>query len=317
VASFLGEHADAVGDTLRALEATGPRSALGFDDAPREALRGSWYGPRLVKHVLRALWDTGRVVTVAREAGRHVYDVAERGLPAAARAAPALSDQQALDRLIRRRVQAAGALRHSADAVVWTLPVDADTRRRALDAAVADGRLEAWDVEGVAYVASPGLADTSASVDWEVARVLAPLDALLWDRRGLASLFDFEYVWEVYKPAGERRWGYYVVPVVVGDRFVARFDARREDDGAGGRLRVHGWWWEDAVGVRPPADLLAAVEAGLARFLAYLEVGRVTLPRGLDRGARAAWFAAARRAAAAGRGPAREPANARPHEASA
>ncbi len=296
---FLDEHADAVKATLGALEAGGPTSALGFDDAPREALRGSWYGPRLVKHVLRALWDTGRVVTVGREAGRHVYDLAERGLPAAARLAPALNDREALARLVVRRVQAAGALRPAADAVTWTLPVDAEGRRRAIAEAVADGRLEAWDVEGVAYVAPPGLADTSADVDRDVARVLAPLDALLWDRRGLAGLFDFEYVWEVYKPASQRRWGYYVVPVVVGDRFVARFDARREDDGAGGRLRVHGWWWEDAL-EGPSADVLTAVEAGLARFLGYLDVRRVALPRGLDRGTRAAWFAAARRAAAAG-----------------
>ncbi|MDF1524538.1 MAG: hypothetical protein P1P87_17175, partial [Trueperaceae bacterium] len=131
---FLEEHADAVRATLARLEVDGPRSSLGFDDAPRAALRGSWYGPRLVKHVLRALWDTGRVVTVGRESGRHVYDVAERGLPEAARHAPALDDDAALERLVRRRVQAAGALRLAADASTWTLPVAAAGRRAALAA---------------------------------------------------------------------------------------------------------------------------------------------------------------------------------------
>ncbi|MDF1522990.1 MAG: hypothetical protein P1P87_09255, partial [Trueperaceae bacterium] len=80
-----------------------------------------------------------------------------------------------------------------------------------------------------------------------------------------------------------RRWGYYVVPVVVGDRFVARFDGRVEDR----RLRLDGWWWEVAEGERVAFG--EALEAGLARFLAYLGVEGVALPRGLGRTARAVW----------------------------
>jgi uncharacterized protein YcaQ len=291
--SFLEEHADAVGATLARLEHDGPSTTLGFDDAARDDLRGSWYGPRLVKHVLRALWDTGRVVTVGREAGRHVYDVAERGLPERARRAPVLSDADALDRLVRRRVQAAGALRVAADASTCTLPGGAAERRAALARAVREGTLEAWDVEGDAYVAGPGLLDRAPPVDDDVARVLAPLDALLWDRRGAADLFGFEYVWEVYKPASERRWGYYVVPVVVGERFVARFDGRL----LGERLSVHGWWWEAGVDGRTPG-VAAALEAGLARFLAYLGATSVALPTGLDRKIRSIWSAAVRGAPA-------------------
>jgi uncharacterized protein YcaQ len=290
---FLDEHADAVRGTLALLEQGGPRTTLGFDDAARDDLRGTWYGPRLVKHVLRALWDTGKVVTVGREGGRHVYDVAERGLPESARRAPALSDADALDRLVRRRVQAAGALRLAADASTWTLPGGAAARRAALARATAEGTLEAWDVDGEAYAAVPGLLEIAPPVDVDVARVLAPLDALLWDRRGVASLFGFEYVWEVYKPASERRWGYYVVPVVVGDRFVARFDARL----AGERLDVRAWWWEAGVDGRDAA-VGPALEAGLARFLAYLGATAVALPRGLDRALRSIWSAAVRGAAA-------------------
>jgi uncharacterized protein YcaQ len=114
----------------------------------------------------------------------------------------------------------------------------------------------------------------------------------------VASLFGFEYVWEVYKPAPERRWGYYVVPVVVGDRLVARFDARLADD----RLDVHGWWWEAGVDGRG-AEVGPALEAGLARFLAYLGATAVALPRGLDRPLRSIWAAAVRGAPAWARAP--------------
>jgi uncharacterized protein len=298
-AAWLAEHADAVAATLARIDVDGPCSSLGFDGGEHAGLRGSWFGPRLVQHVLRVLWHTGRLVTRDREGGRHVYDLPERVLPAEVRSAPALDDGAALRALLRRRVQSAGVLRRGADAALWSVPVDAATRRAALAALVEDGDLEAWDVDGVPYVALPGLRDAAAAASGGVgvARVLGPLDNLTWDRRGLRDLFGFDYLWEVYKPATERRWGYYVVPVVLGERFVARFDARREAHGAAGaRLRVHGWWWEEP---RPLPAELDGLARGLARFLGYLGADAVVLPRGLDRATRALWRAAVAQAAAA------------------
>jgi len=302
-ATWLAEHADAVAAILARIEIDGPRSSLGLEGASSDRLRGSWYGPRLVRHVLRVLWHTGQLVTREREAGRHVYDLPERVLPPEVLAAPALDDATALRALLLRRVQSAGALRRAADVGLWSLPVAPATRRAALAALVEDGELEAWDVGGVPYVALPGLREAAAqgAGGVEVARVLAPLDNLTWDRRGLRDLFGFDYLWEVYKPAAARRWGYYVVPVVLGDRFVARFDARRDSGSAaaGGRaaarLRVHGWWWEEP---RPDARAVDGLRRGLARFLCYLGADAVALPRGLDRHTRALWQAAAAEARA-------------------
>jgi uncharacterized protein len=295
-ADWLAEHADAVAATLARIESEGPRSSLGLEGASSDRLRGSWYGPRLVRHVLRVLWHTGQLVTREREAGRHVYDLPERVLPPAVLAAPPLDDDAALRALLLRRVQSAGALRRGADVSLWSLPVAPAARRAALAALVADGEIEAWDVEGVPYVALPRLREAAAhgEAGAEVARVLAPLDNLTWDRRGLRDLFGFDYLWEVYKPAGARRWGYYVVPVVLGDRFVARFDARRESVSAAGgredaRLRVHGGWWEEP---RPTEREAEGLRRGLARFLRYLGADAVALPRGLDRPTRALWQAA-------------------------
>jgi uncharacterized protein YcaQ len=89
-----------------------------------------------------------------------------------------------------------------------------------------------------------------------------------------------------------------VVPVVVGERFVARFDGRL----LGERLSVHGWWWEAGVDGRTPG-VAAALEAGLARFLAYLGATSVALPTGLDRTIRSIWSAAVRGAPAWSRVP--------------
>ena len=72
---------------------------------------------------------------------------------------------------------------------------------------------------------------------------LAPLDPLAWDRDLLLRLWDFDYRWEVYVPAAKRRWGYYVLPLLYGDRFVGRIEPRI--DRKAGALRILGLWWED------------------------------------------------------------------------
>jgi uncharacterized protein YcaQ len=71
-------------------------------------------------------------------------------------------------------------------------------------------------------------------------RILAPLDPLLWDRKLVQQLFDFDYVWEVYKPASKRIWGYYVVPILHRGRLVGRFEGRRDD----GKLQIENLWVE-------------------------------------------------------------------------
>ena len=73
--------------------------------------------------------------------------------------------------------------------------------------------------------------------------LLAPLDPLVWDREFLRACFGFDYVWEVYVPAAKRRWGYYVLPVLYGDRLVGRIEPRI--DRKAGTLRILGAWWED------------------------------------------------------------------------
>lgn len=77
------------------------------------------------------------------------------------------------------------------------------------------------------------------SVAW-VVRLIAPLDNLLWDRAMILQLFGFDYTWEVYVPAAERKYSYYVIPVLGGDRFIARFEPQL----AKTQIQISNWWWE-------------------------------------------------------------------------
>ena len=98
---------------------------------------------------------------------------------------------------------------------------------------------------------------------------LGPLDSLLWDRRGVMQLFDFDYVWEVYKPEPQRHWGYYVLPVFYGDRFVGRIDSRLEK----GTWTIARWWWEPDI--FPDADMLNALSVAAKNFLCYLRASDI------------------------------------------
>ncbi|HLH61878.1 MAG TPA: crosslink repair DNA glycosylase YcaQ family protein [Ktedonobacteraceae bacterium] len=105
---------------------------------------------------------------------------------------------------------------------------------------------------------------------------LGPLDSLLWDRKTVRQIFDFDYVWEVYKPEHLRKWGYYVLPVFYGDRFIARVDSRLEK----GIWTIARWWWEP--GVQLNAGLLDELRIAIEHFLQYLRAGGISLEEGID-----------------------------------
>jgi uncharacterized protein YcaQ len=106
---------------------------------------------------------------------------------------------------------------------------------------------------------------------------LAPLDPLCWDRDLLRRLFDFDYIWEVYVPAPKRRWGYYILPILYGDRLVGRIEPRIERRSR--TLRIVNAWWEH--GFDPLADpgFAPAFAHALAAHRAFADTTRLTLPR--------------------------------------
>jgi len=79
-------------------------------------------------------------------------------------------------------------------------------------------------------------------------------------------LFDFEYIWEVYKPKAKRQYGYYVLPVIYGDRFIARFDPAFDKKTR--HLTIQNWWWEDDV--KTNEEMEGALIVCFQDFLAYL-----------------------------------------------
>jgi len=276
----LEHYPDAVYLVLKELQDRGPLASAEFHfQQHRQEWEGSWYGPKLTKNVLRALWHTGRVQTHKRIGDKHVYDFAEKIIPAHLFQAEELPEEECIDWLLVHRHKAIGLLRPNAGAEVWSMAITAQQRYHHVQKLVSRGELVPLEIEGVRYHAVPEIFDQlDNSVEKnDQLRFIAPLDQLMWDRKGVAQLFDFEYVWEVYKPAVQRRWGYYVLPVMWGDRFVARMDSRLSS----GVWQIKSWHWEEEVELCAP--LLDALESAICRFRKYLQAHSLTLSQQVDR----------------------------------
>lgn len=288
-AEVFDKHPEAIPVVRDELAQRGPLTSSAFEyQVHKDEWEGSWYGPKLTKRVLRALWHTGEVVTHSRKNGHHVYDLAERVVPAELHGAEPVSHEESVAWLLKLRHQAVGLLRPNASAEVWSLDIPAKERREVVARLVEAGELVPVEVEGMRFHALPEvLAGLEQATLPNRMIFVAPLDQLIWDRQAIRHLFDFDYVWEVYVPKAKRRWGYYVLPVFYKDRFVARFDSRLKN----GVWELYKWYWEEDV--RPDAEMLSALEHSVSDFKRYLGAERLKLPRGLDAETRAALKAGA------------------------
>ena len=102
---------------------------------------------------------------------------------------------------------------------------------------------------------------------------IAPFDSLLWDTALLANLFDFTYVWEGFFPPARRRWGYYVLPIISGDRFVGRIEPRIDLEDAA--VRVLNVWWEDGFAPRRAGGFVDAMREALRAYLRFAGAERL------------------------------------------
>jgi uncharacterized protein YcaQ len=304
------DHGDHVVELLERIQHDGPISTADLDRS--ETI--DWYWGRTLKSraVLEALAEAGILGIARREGNRRFYDLAERLFPVGLLEERVPEREQMLHRLFSR-YRAHGLLGATGQGEIFlgfgpgAPQADGSPRpRRAalLAELVERGELLPVMIEGVRgvhHVVTDEL-PLLAQGEREVAdgrppggapptvTFLAPLDPLAWDRNLLRSLFGFDYLWEVYVPAARRRWGYYVLPLLFGDRFVGRIEPRFERTARA--VRILGLWWEDGFDPLVADGFVPALADALAAYRAFHGATRATFPR--DRAARALAGAVAR-----------------------
>ncbi len=316
-AGAFDEHAPVVEELLERIRRDGPLSST--DVEPRGPIDWYWRPTNQVRAILEALAEAGVLGIARREGNRRIYDLAERLFPAELLARRVSPREQRLHKLLSR-YRGHGLLGAGGQAELWygLGGAGAAERGELRDELLAQGALVPIEVEGVrgprfALAEELAMLDTAES---EIAAglppggrspavaLLAPLDPLAWDRELLRRLWGFDYVWEVYVPERKRRWGYYVLPILWGDRLVGRIEPRI--DRANDRLAVLGLWLEPGFHPAEPGFAGALAEA-LDAHRRFAGVRAVDLPR-----TRALADLAAELRAALGRNPRRSGRRARP-----
>jgi len=282
------EHAPLVEELLARIRADGPLSST--DVKPRAAIDWYWRPTNQVRAILEALGEAGILAIERREGNRRVYDLAERLFPAELLAQRRPEREQRRHKLLSR-YRGNGLLGVSGDYSIWTGTGDAAMRASLRAELVATGAIVPVVVEGLKgtrFVVGdevPLLDAAEAEVaagrpmDGGGAVFLAPLDPLAWDRDLLLRLWGFDYRWEVYVPAAKRRWGYYVLPLLFGDRFVGRIEPRI--DRKAGTLRILGLWWEDDFEPLSAANagFVDAFTEAIRAHMAFADLSKLAMPR--------------------------------------
>ncbi len=226
---------------------------------------GGWWDWHPSKTALEYLWRSGQVSVVRRDGFTKVYDLTERVIPAEHLNRRHDPDETidwccagALDRLgfaTSGELTAFWDHLTPAEAKAWCAQALADGRIIEVDVAGVDGKLRrsfAWpDVMDAVAAPTPRL------------RILSPFDPALRDRKRAERLFGFHYRIEIFVPEAKRKYGYYVFPVMEGDRMIGRIDMKRED----GVLAVRAFWPEN--GVRMGTGRVRALETELERAAAF------------------------------------------------
>ncbi len=290
-------------EVIEAIREGGPKSSIDFKS--EETIKWNWgVNTSLPRACLEILYAMGEVVVHDRIGTRRYFELAERALPrdVFTAADPNVSTDAYRDWHVLRRVGGLGIANPAGGD--WWLgmhQMNARTRGAALERLAGQGELIAFEIEDVPdrtffiRTADEPTLDRIRRGRPPKARavLIGALDNLMWDRNMLRWIFNFDYVWEVYKPVAQRRYGYYVLPVLYGDRFIARmdpsFDRERRE------LTINNWWWEDKIEVDD--QMRSALAACFRDFMAFLGADRLVLGAKAKRKAAMGWVQPDRSAA--------------------
>jgi uncharacterized protein len=282
----LADNADVGKRVLERIRAEGPMSSLDFERETGPTK--DWFGAPMnaVRAVLEAYALTGVLGTARRDGNHRYFDVPERLLPVEILAHDLTLREQLRHKMLSQ-YRAHGLLGATARGEGFfadlgpAKPDGTYPGRTALREELIElGELVPVEVAGLSgkrFVVCDDVELLQAPPEPPPSvAFLSPYDALVWDRRLLGSLFDFDYAWELFVPPEKRRWGWYVLPIVFRDRLVGRIEPRIERDE--GVVQVLAVWWEDRFELRRGEGFVDAMREALRAYLRFAKADRIEWP---------------------------------------
>lgn len=236
-----------------------------------EVRESRWGHKKLSSAALDYLYNRGDLCVADKRGTQKVFDLTERVLPAESYdCCTDMSMDEFLEWYIERRIKSVGFIwNKNGGAWQGNFVRENDLRTSVLHRLSEQGRLKTFKVEGIEqefYACKELMTVPKEKEQEDYARFIAPLDNIMWDRTMLESIFDFSYRWEVYTPVVKRKYGYYVIPVIYNDKFVARFEP--EYVSKAGMLQIKNWWWE--AGINSDNHMREVITKELFHFAEYL-----------------------------------------------
>ncbi len=239
---------------------------------------GNWHKPSpAARSVLEQLYTDGILVIHHKQGSRKYYDLARKYIPSSILDAenPCKDEESFTAWRVLRRIGAVGLLWDKNSTAFLGIDLNAARRKAILERLTEEGKIFPVNVEEIKtlfYYRSEDDQLMQAVINGEAdlkprMSFIAPLDPIMWDKSLVLALWDFKYSWEIYTPAVKRKYGYYTLPILYGDRFAGRIDTvadRKESI-----LRVKGLWWEP--GIRQTKKLEAALDKTLNNFCRFNE----------------------------------------------
>ncbi|MBR3429488.1 MAG: YcaQ family DNA glycosylase [Clostridia bacterium] len=243
---------------------------------------GNWHGASpAARSVLEQLYTDGILLIHHKSGSRKFYDLADRYF------SRDLLDEKnpCPDELsfhawrIRRRVGAVGLLWNRRSDAFLGIDMNTEQREAAFEKLEAEGLIQKAAVEGIRFpvyflTEDLPLVDAVLSDDIDLTQrleFLAPLDPMLWDRKLVEAIWDYQYSWEIYTPADKRKYGYYVLPMLYGEKMAGRMEAAA--DRKAETLVIKNIWYEP--GIRQTKKLNAAVDAAIGRLAKFNDCSRI------------------------------------------
>lgn len=266
---------------LAHVRAHGEVCAADLHDDPRPAGEPGWWNWHPSKTALEYLWRAGQLSIARRQGFRKQYDLPERVLPEAARH-PHPTAQESIDWLNAAALDRLGFATSGEIAAFWAHVTPAEAAAWCADERAA-GRLEevsllCADGRTRKVLARPGLLEEAATLAPAPGRirVLSPFDPALRDRNRAERLFGFVYRIEIFVPAPKRQYGYYVFPLLEGERLIGRIDMKVQRETS--TLEVARLWLEP--GVQASKGRMARLEAELGRVARFAGCEAITYAPG-------------------------------------
>jgi uncharacterized protein YcaQ len=230
---LIGQHPKIAANLRRRIRDEGPIRSLDMEGG---GSRG-WWDLKLAKRVATALWSSGELAIRERRNFQRIYDLTERVIPERWRQ-NGVPEPQAIEQLLVQALRGHGWASTGTLSQTWRLANQKNNIAAALDRLVEKGEIIPCTLAGDDKKKNPGwIRPTDLELAARLKRVrprtdkgvlLSPFDPILWDRRRVKQLFFFDQVLEIFKPASQRKYGYYCLPVLAGERLVARVDLKAD-----------------------------------------------------------------------------------------